>query len=221
MKTVAMIPIKMCSERVPEKNIKTFYNGTPLMELIQKACLKASKLEEVYVYCSKDEVLDYIVEGVKYLKRPKFLDEDTANCNDIIREFIKEVDADIYVVSHATSPFTRAESIDKCIEMVESRKYDSAFMAKKLQTFLWEDGNAINFNPQNFPRTQDLKPIYEETSGAFVFTKETFQKYDRRVGNKPYICEVDEIEAIDIDYPIDFEIADAIYQGGLFHEYTN
>lgn len=64
-------------------------------------------------------------------------------------------------------------------------------------------------------------PIYCEASGAFVFRKETFLKYDRRVGIKPYICEIDDIEAVDIDYPIDFEIANAIYMGGLFNEYSN
>ena len=221
MKTVAMIPIKLNSERVPGKNIKKFSDGTPLMELIQRACCKASRVDETYVYCSSDEVQNYVIEGVKYLRRPQYLDTDTVNCNDIIREFMKEVDADIYVVSHATSPFTRAQSIDKCIEMVVSGEYDSSFMAKRLQAFLWQENRALNFDPQSFPRTQDLKPIYEETSGAFVFSRETFQKYDRRVGVKPYICEVDEIEAIDIDYPIDFEIANAIYNGGLFNEYTD
>ena len=221
MKTVVMIPIKLNNERVPGKNVKRFSDGTPMMEMIEKACLGTPSVDEVYVYCSKPEVQEYIIDGVKYLQRPDYLDTSAVNCNDIIREFMKQVDADVYIVSHATSPFTKSASIEKCIQKVVSGDYDSAFLAKRLQTFLWQDGKAMNFDPQHFPRTQDLKPIYEESSGAFVFTKETFMKYDRRVGNNPYICEVDDIEAVDIDYPIDFQIANAIYKEVFNCEYSN
>ena len=211
MRVVALIPIKLNNERVPGKNVKCFADGTPLMKLIQRTCLQTNSIDDVYVYCSNEAVYEYLEDGVKYLKRPDFLDDNSANCNDIIREFMKEIDADIYVVSHATGPFTRSVSIDKCVEMVASGEYDSAFLAKRMQEFLWSKGTALNFDIQNFPRTQDLEPIYSEAPGAYVFTKETFVKYDRRVGIHPYIHEISEIESRDIDYPEDFDIANAIY----------
>lgn len=215
MKTVVMIPIKLNNERVPGKNIKKFADGTPLMTFIQKACLGAKRVDEVYVYCSNPQVQEYLEPGVKYLKRPEYLDLNTSNCNDIIREFMKEVDADIYIASHATGPFTQSESIDACVEAVSSGKYDSAFLARRIQEFLWQEGAAMNFDIQHFPRTQDLVPIYSEAPGAYVFTKDTFLKYDRRVGMHPYIHEISEIESRDIDYPEDFEIANAIYMNIL------
>lgn len=211
MKVVVMIPIKLNNERIPGKNVKCFSDGTPLMTLIQRACLQAKTVDEVYVYCSNEAVCDYLEPGVKFLKRPEFLDTSSANCNDIIREFMKEVEADIYVASHATGPFTRSESIDACVEKVSSGEFDSGFLAKKLQEFLWTKGTALNFDIQNFPRTQDLDPIYSEAPGAYVFTRETFEKYNRRVGVHPYIHEISEIESRDIDYPEDFEIANIIY----------
>lgn len=215
MKVVGMIPVKLNNERVPGKNLKRFSDGTPLIKFIQKALIGAKYVDEIYVYCSNNEVCDYLEDGVKYLSRPEFLDTSAANCNDIIREFIKEVKADIYVVSHVTGPFTRSESIDECIKQVQSGKYDSAFLAKRMQEFLWSNGTAMNFNIQHFPRTQDLTPIYSEAPGAYVFNKETFEKYDRRVGIKPYIHEISEVESRDIDYPEDFEIANAIYMSML------
>ena len=211
MKTIAMIPIKLNNERIPGKNVKKFSDGTPLIKLIQKTCLKVEDIDEVYIYCSNDAVCDYLEERVKFLKRPEYLDGNACNCNDIIREFIKVVDADIYVVSHATGPFTKSESIKDCITAVKSGKYDSAFLAKKIQEFLWQEGKAMNFDIRHFPRTQDLVPIYSEAPGAYVFSKETFEKYNRRVGIKPYIKEISEVESRDIDYPEDFEIANAIY----------
>ena len=65
MKTVALIPIKLGSKRVPGKNIKPFFDGTPLMHFIQKACLEAKNIDEVYIYCSDDAVALW----KKYLKK--------------------------------------------------------------------------------------------------------------------------------------------------------
>lgn len=213
MKTVALIPIKMGSKRVPKKNIRQFYDGTPLMHFIQRACLDSKLIDEVYVYCSDESVRQYVLPGAKFLKRPAELDGDDKNANDIIREFMKSVPADIYVNAHATSPFARPETIDDCISKVMSGEYDSAFCAENVKEFMWMNGKPLNFDPDHFPRTQDLPPIYVETSIAYVFARETFEKYHRRVGIRPYVKEVGKIEAVDIDYPEDFEIADAIYKG--------
>lgn len=212
MNTVALIPIKLESKRVPGKNIKPFFDGTPLMHFIQKACLDAKNIEEVYIYCSDEAVKDYILPGVKFLKRPEFLDLDSANANDFIREFMKVVDADIYVNVHTTSPFAKVETIDECIEKVASGEHDSAFCAENIKTFMWSEGKPMNFDPDHFPRTQDLPDIFGETSIAYVFTKESFIKNNRRLGVKPYIKKVGKIEAMDIDDPEDFEICNAIYK---------
>lgn len=213
MKTVAMIPIKLNSERVKEKNIRPFYDGKPLVHFIQEALIASEKIDEVYIYCSSDAIRDYLIEGVQFLKRPEFLDSNTSNCNDIIREFMKEIDADYYVVSHATAPFTKTNSIDRCIDAVVSdNNYDSAFTVEKIQTFMWNNGKPMNFNPDCFPRTQDLEPIYMETSGAFVFSKHVFEKYNRRIGINPCLVEVEPIESCDIDTEYDMLVAQSLYK---------
>ena len=63
----------------------------------------------------------------------------------------------------------------------------------------------------NIPRTQDLSVLYEETSGFYIYKNEVISKYNRRIGEMPYIVEVGEIESVDIDEAEDFMIADAIY----------
>ena len=85
-------------------------------------------------------------------------------------------DADIYVYAHATAPYITVQTMQQCIEAVQSGKYDSAFCAVKIQDYLWQDGEPLNFDAANVPRSQDLKPIYRETSGVYVFTKEVFEK---------------------------------------------
>lgn len=161
----------------------------------------------INVYCSDEAVVPFLPAGINFIKRSEILDLPTSNFTQIFTAFMNDVDADIYVYAHATAPFITVETMESCINAVLSGEYDSAFCAVKLQDYLWKNGEPLNFDAANLPRTQDLEPIYQETSGVYVFTKEVFQKYHRRIGVKPYIKEVSFKEAVDIDNPEDFELA--------------
>lgn len=211
MKTVAIVPMKLNNRRLPQKNTKSFTNGKPLCYYILSTLLKVEGIDEVYVYCSNPNIRDFIPEGVKYLKRSESLDQDTTKMNEVLKCFAADVPADIYVMTHTTAPFVKAESIKKGLDAVASGEYDSSFAAKKLQDFLWKDGAPFNYELDNIPRTQDLPPLYEETSGFYIYEKTVMTELGRRIGNKPYIIEVGEIESVDIDEAEDFMIADAIY----------
>ncbi|MGN0414939.1 MAG: cytidylyltransferase domain-containing protein [Agathobacter sp.] len=212
MKTVAFVPIKLNNQRTPGKNTKRFDDGTALITVFLKTLVKVKGFDEVYVFCSKEEIKEYLVPGVKYLKRPEYLDTQQATPQDIIGEFIKIVDADVYAVCHCTSPFVLVKHFEECVNATKSNEYDSSFTAEKLQHLIWTDKNVpLNFDPTNVPRTQDLPVYYSEVSAAYVFKREVFEQYKRRIGVKPHITEVSGLECVDIDYPEDFEIANAIY----------
>ncbi len=213
MKTVAFIPIKMNNERTPGKNTRRVFGNKCILEIMQDTLLKVKGLDEIYVFCSNDAIEEYIVEGVKFLCRPDYLDTPSATPNDIISEFMKRIEADVYLACHATSPFVNTAHFEECIISVESGKYDSSFTAEKIQKLLWkDDGTPLNFDPEHVPRTQDLDPIYNEVSACYAFTKETFLKYHRRIGVKPHMTIVSGVECIDIDYPEDLETAKAVYK---------
>ena len=116
---------------------------------------------------------------------------------------------------HATAPFVTVETISKCLKAVVSGENDSAFCATKIQDFLWKDGEPLNFDAANLPRSQDIEPIYRETSGVYVFTKDVFEKYHRRIGKRPFICEVSFKEAVDINNPEDFRLAEVMLNVAL------
>lgn len=214
MKTVAFFPIKLNNERTPGKNLKKFSDGTPLLYFVQKTLLELKDcgvIDEVYCFCSSEDIEPYLLQGVSFLQRPRNLDQKEVLGTQIYETFVKMIDADIYVLAHATSPFVTKEHIEECVKQVQLGEYDSAFCAKIIQNFLWKDNKPLNFELRNPPRTQDMKPIYMELSTPYVFTKDTFKKYHSRTGVKPYICKTKEIETIDIDYPEDFELADVVY----------
>lgn len=206
MKTVAFVPIKLNSQRLPHKNILPIA-GKPLCWHITSQLVEIDKIDEIYVYCSSDEIVEHIPNKVKYLKREKILDGDFVKGFEIYESFINQVDADVYILAHTTSPFVKSNTIKNSLLKVLEEGYDSAFSAKKIQTFGWFKGKPINYDLNDVPRTQDLEPIFVETSGFFIFKKEVFTKHHRRIGFTPYIQEVDDFEAIDIDTKEDYEFA--------------
>lgn len=211
MKIVAVVPMKLNNRRLPQKNTRSFTNGEPLCTYILNTLLKIKRINDIYVYCSNPDICEYLPQGIKYIQRSQNLDLDSTKMNEVLKCFANDVEADVYVMTHTTAPFISMESIEKGLEAVLSGKYDSAFAAKKLQDFLWKDGRPFNYSLEDIPRTQDIEPLYEETSGFYIYKKEVITKLMRRIGDMPKVIEVNEIEAIDIDEKEDFLIADAIY----------
>lgn len=207
MKVVAIMPIKLNNERLPGKNVKLL-GGKPLLQYELESLKQTAMLDEIYVYCSDERVCDFLPSDIKFLQRSKELDLPSSNFSQIFSSFKQEVDADIYVYAHATAPFITVQTMKECIQNVLDGDYDSSFCAEKIQDYLWRDGEALNFDATNVPRSQDLPIIYRETSGIYVYKKEVFEQYHRRIGIKPYIKEVSFKESIDINYPEDFQLAE-------------
>ena len=196
MKVVSFIPIKLNNQRLPGKNTMML-NGRPMCDYL-------------FETISEVDTIDEKSKGLKFLKRDPYLDGFQVKGLEIIDRFIKDVDADIYVLTHVTQPFTKGTSIAKALEKVVSGEYDSAFSAVMLQDYMWMNGKPFNYDMKNIVRTQDLKPIYMETGAFFIFRKEVFTKLGQRIGNKPYIYEIDQFEAVDVDTAEDFEFAKAV-----------
>ena len=209
MKITAFMPIKLHNERCPGKNTRLL-GGKPLLAYELENLMATGLCDDINVFCSSEDVIPFIPKGVKFVKRPEFLDLPTSNFTQLAEVFTESHDADIYILLHATAPFISVDTMCECINAVTSGEYDSAFCAQKIQTFLWQDNKPLNFDAGNLPRTQDLKPIYEETSGIYVFKREVFKNLHRRIGEKPFIKVVSMKESIDIDEEKDFTIAESV-----------
>lgn len=226
MKIVSVIPIKLNNQRLPGKNTMLL-GGRPTCDYIFDTISQVEMIDEKYVYCSDDAIIPYIKPyekmGLKFLKRDAYLDGFQIKGLEIIDRFVKDVDADIYVLTHVTQPFTKPESIKKALDKVISGEFDSAFSAVVLQDYMWMNGKPFNYDMKNIVRTQDLDPIYMETGAFFIFRKEVFTEMGQRIGSKPYIYEIDQFEAVDIDTAEDFEFAKAVamYLDSLKKEGSN
>lgn len=170
MKVAAFVPIKLNSTRLKDKNILPFgIRGSerPLLTYIFDILLKCKELDVIYCYCSDETIKKYLPKGVFFLKRDTYLDGHGVTSNDLLYYFANDVEADSYVLTHATNPLIKPETIDKTISEVKYKGHDSAMTVRKIQDLLWIDGKP-NFDPSNAPLTQNIKPIYQEPMEQYV-----------------------------------------------------
>ena len=117
--------------------------------------------------------------------------------------------------THVTSPFINSDVYYKIIDTYQKNinKFDSLMTVSKIKKFIWNDHEPLNYdrNLEKWPRTQTLKSLWEVNSGAFLASKDIYKKRDDRIGNAPYLCQLNDEIAFDIDWLEDFKIAEALY----------
>lgn len=202
----AFVPLKLNSRRLPNKNFLKL-GSKPLAFHVFETLTEINEISSVYCYTSQPQVLALLPQRVELLMRPKKLDGDTVKANELFKFSVEKIDADIIVLCHATGPYITKESIIKGIQAVASGEYDCAFSVQANKTYSWYKGKPLNYDPFNMMQTQDLEPVYCETSGFYIFKKSDYLKTGTRIGEKPYLVEVNIKEAIDIDEPKDFRFA--------------
>jgi len=214
----ALLPMKGNSERVPNKNIK-FFNGAPLYHAIMKSLLNSKYIDKVVINTDSDVIANDAKKNfgdkVLIIDRPESIRGGDVSMNIIIDYDLHQLEGEHFLQTHSTNPLLRAETIDKAVESYFENldEYDSLFGVTKVQTrFYDKDANPVNHNPQELLRTQDLEPLYEENSNFYIFSKDSFLKAGKkRIGLKPQIFEVNKLEAVDIDEPEDFKLAELLH----------
>lgn len=224
MKVVAMIPYWLAYESgvstVP-KNLVKLGGMHPLNYSIHSLNL-VEGIEEVFLYCSDEQILTYLNPNLKYkfLPRPKLLDASDVVIEDIIDEFISVLDADIIVMLHPNSPFLKPSTISECLKMTLTGGYDSAFTAYEFKKLTWFKGKPLNYDySKPTPHLKDLDPVIFEQSSLYIFSSEQYKRTRKRVGRDPYIKLIDHFEGHEINVVEDYKIAELIVNSGMYSEY--
>ena len=210
MKITAIVPLKKNSRRLRNKNFLNL-NNQPLAYYIFNTLVKINQIDEVFCYSSDKNFLKFLPNGVKHLSRPKYLDKDNVKANELFRYAVKKVRSDYIIITHATNPFITKESIEQGIKALKSKKYTSAFAVLKHQTYSWYNKKPLNYDPYKMDQTQDLKAVFTETSGFYLFKKFDYLRNDTRISPKPFFVEVSLKESIDIDHLRDFNLSKRLF----------
>lgn len=210
--------MKANSERVRGKNFRLF-NGKPLFKWILDTLLAVPEIDQVIINTDARHILaeNGLVETDRIVirdRKPEICG-DFVSMNLVLADDVANVPADIYVMTHTTNPLLSLESLRGAIALyqqaVADGSGDSVFTVNKFQTrFYREDCSAINHDPNNLIRTQDLEPWFEENSNLYVFSAESFASTNARIGKQPRMFEMGRSESVDIDDQESWYMAEAM-----------
>lgn len=207
--------MKAHSERVRGKNFREFC-GKPLFRWILDTLLSVQEIARVVINTDARAILEenglVDADRVRIRDRKPEICGDFVSMNKVLADDVENVEADFYLMTHTTNPLMSAHTLRGAIAAFRTAqaegRADSLFSVDKVQArFYRADGSAVNHDPDNLIRTQDLEPWYEENSNLYLFTRESFAATGARIGRKPMLYESPRFESIDIDDQEDWEFA--------------
>ena len=219
-KFAALIAVRSGSKRVVNKNIRNF-GGTSLLKIKVEQALKIKYLDEVFVSSDSDEMLSLASSlGAKPIKRPSLYCSDNIPMKEVYKHLAESVVADHIVYLHVTSPLLRTETLKKSIEIYKNlnNEYSSLASVEHIMKYIWFKEKAVNYDPSNHPRSQDLEKYYCLNFAINIIPRVTMIETKSILGSKFYPYFISEEESIDVDTKLEFEIAEYIYK--LRNEYN-
>lgn len=216
MKITAVIPIRKGSQRVPDKNLRPFANTTLLENKID-TLLQVQELDEIIVNTNSEIAIElvknkYANTKVKAQQREEYYASSQCSGSEFFRHLGEVTDTDVFIYSPCTSPFVKAETVSRCInQFFKYSEYDCLATVSSIKEFMWLEGKAINYDPQNAPNSQNLPDIVALNFGVTVTRRESLISNSNIIGKNPQFVVTTDIESIDIDTPLDFYVAEQIY----------
>lgn len=220
MKITAVIPIRKGSQRVKDKNLRPFANTTLLDNKI-KMLLQVPEIDSIVVNTNSEAAIElveteYAGTKVSFHRRAEYYASSQCSGSDFFKHLGEVTDTDVFIYAPCTSPFVKPETVSACIarflENVDKNVYDCVSTVSSVKEFMWLDGKAINYDPLNAPNSQDLPDVVALNFGTTVVSKENLIKNHNIIGKNPDFVITSDIEAIDIDTPLDFYIAEQMYR---------
>tara|TARA_R110000744_G_C19224405_1_gene547469 strand:+ start:165 stop:803 length:639 start_codon:yes stop_codon:yes gene_type:complete len=211
MKVVSVILARGGSKGIPDKNIIDL-GGVPLISYSINASL-ASNVDETWVSTDSKRIATLSVGyGSKILMRPVELATDTSSSELSLLHFAENVDFDILVFIQPTSPMINKEYINKGINLIKDKKYDSVFTSveKHWTPTFDEDVNPIGWEIGSRPMRQQMPKIYEEVGMFYITTKELLLETKMRYGGNIGMVEIPLVDGFQIDSMDDLSLIEKI-----------
>lgn len=224
MRSLAIIPARGGSKRVPGKNLADVGGKSLLVRAIESSrdCdttavstddQAARSVVEEYRRCGSDDV-------VLHERKPEHA-TDTAQLEDVIADVLAQhgEGVDAIVLLQPTSPFRTAAHVAEALRILETTGCDSvvsvtanARLHPSRHGMMWtgDDGGRTYRtmgNPRARPRSQECSEYAEENGAVYAFTRKHWDARRNRMGGDMRALVMHWSEAVDVDEPADLEAA--------------
>lgn len=207
-----LIPVRSGSQRVKNKNIKTFA-GSNLLSLKIEQMKRIKGIDGIIVNSNSDEMLDIARKhNVETIKREEYFASNTVSMNEVYQNMAQNCNCDDIIFADVTNPLIEDKTIEFVInEYFNNKNFDSITTVHLIREFMWQNNQPINYDKNNKPKSQDLPHIVGLNHAISILPRELMIEQRDIIGKNPNLFLINEIEAIDIDDETDFEIAEYLY----------
>lgn len=230
-KILTVIPARIGSKRIPKKNIKIL-DGNPLIYYVIAAAQKANLVNDIVVSTDSMEIANVAKRyGVQSIFRPSKLSGDNIFIIDVLHHIMlftlneMRIRYDAFLSIQPTSPLLTSETIDKVIDTYLSNTCKSVATITRLKDSMHPhlskkvllENCVVQALPETMGRIQQLpaiarmSPAYYCNGAAFLRHRSLLLEldyYTNALGFGFLGVEMEEEESINIDTPLDFDIAE-------------
>ena len=214
---VGLIPVKGSSDRVKQKNLRSFCN-TSLLEL------KLNQLKDVkgfndIIVSSEDEEVVKVAESKGFslhVRDPKYSTSEIP-MSEVYTFIASEIHGDNIAWINVTNPLAETQIYEEACNLYHKMesKYDCLLSSVALQENVFFNGQPVNFKPYPWPRSQDLKGLNSLTFVINILKRSDMIEWGSCVGNTPYFYDLDKVDSWDIDDQADFDFCEFVYSQRL------
>jgi N-acylneuraminate cytidylyltransferase len=213
MKTIAIIPARGGSKRLPQKNIKILGEIPLLAHSILYAQANKEIIDEIYVSTDDNEIKKIALKfGAIVIDRPQNISGDTEPTVSALKNTLEQIDelVENVVLLQATNPLRPQNLLNEAFAFYQKEKCDSLFtISRNHQKFgKIADNKFIPYNYEIGQRSQDLAPLFFE-NGLLYITKAALILDNIIISENAFPFEINHIFAeVDIDTQEDFDYAE-------------
>lgn len=221
-KTIAIIPARGGSKRLPNKNSLLLGNYPLLVHSILFAQANSKIIDEIYVSTDDEKIKEIGLQyGAKIIDRPNEISGDLEPTITALKHVLQSINEEVenVVLLQPTNPLRPENLLKECFKKFQEMQSDSLFTVSQNHHKL---GKIINdkFVPFNYEigqRSQDLEPLYFE-NGLLYITKSKSIFDDKIITENAVPFVVNHIFAnVDIDTKEDFEYAEYFLNKSITH----
>ncbi len=225
MKVLAVIPARGGSKGVLRKNVANLC-GKPLIGWTIEAAKESQHINRIVISTDDTEISEVSRRfGVEVVQRPSELSGDRCSSESALLHTLGELQnrddyvPDLLVFLQCTSPLTTAEDIDGTIDILMEEQADSALAVADFHYFLWKQsgGESVGINHDKARRQlrQERSPEFLETGAVYVMRTAGFRHAMHRFFGSTAMYLMPAERRLEIDDPIDLQVAEVLLRDGL------
>jgi CMP-N-acetylneuraminic acid synthetase len=216
---IAMIPARMGSQRLKQKNLREI-DGIPLITMAIRKCEEAAVFAGIWVnseHLKFAEIAEQ--EGVFFHKRPAELANNKATSEQYIYEFLTDHECEYLVQVHSIAPLLTAQEVREFTKFFVSSEYDVLLSVVNEQIECAYREKPVNFTYEEKTNSQDLQPVQRVTWSITGWKRSVYldafeagkcATYSGKVGYFP----ISRMAGLIIKHEEDLRMAEALYRKG-------